>query len=120
MICNTEPTTVSGEYNDSMLTFNVFMVNDGDMTIDATENDMTYSDGSDASDLIGIEILFPDGSTLITDGDTDPANPDVYPDDYLILGIEDVDSGVYVGFAFNFMLNTFQLLLVTEMVPKND
>lgn len=77
------------------------MVNDGDMTIDATNSTMTNDDGSDQYGTIAIEILYPDDDTLVSDGTVDPGgDSDVYPDDFLYLGIEDVESGRYTLYYF--------------------
>lgn len=102
VVCDTTPTTVTGDYNDDMITFYIYVVEDqGDMVIDATDSTATWTnDGSDASDLIGIEIEYPDG-TIISDGDSDPGgDSDMYPDDYLVLGIENIDNGTYMLYYF--------------------
>ena len=73
----------------------------GDMRIDATSSVMTDNTGSDISDTIGIEIQFPDGGPLISDGDNDPGgDSDAYPDDYLVLGLDNVDNGTYELYMF--------------------
>jgi len=87
IICKPGGSTVSGIYNDSMLTFNIYVPNDGEMTIDATSSSMTYTDGSNAYPLIGMELLYPD-NTLVGDGE----GADLYSD-YLILGIADAEGG---------------------------
>ena len=89
VICSTTPTTLTGYYNDSLLSFTIYMPFDGDMVIDARDSNTTDNN------RIGIELFFPDGS-LIVDGDNDPGGlKDAYADDFLLLGVTYVDNGTY-------------------------
>merc|ERR1719361_1859277 len=100
VICGTEATTITGAYNDAILSFNVTMIEGGSMNIEATGSVMTDSSGNDAYGLIGLEIEFPDG-TLISDNDIDPGgNEDVHAAEYLVLGIENVAAGSYTLYMF--------------------
>lgn len=95
VVCGPVPVTVTGDYNDDIIVFTVYVPTDmGDMTIDATASTATDSNGDDASSLIGIEVETPDGDIV---GEADVG--DVYPD-FLILGIENIDNGTYSVYYF--------------------
>jgi len=102
IVCDEGTVTVSGDYNDELLTFYIDVVHDrGNMVCDATNSVVTHNSGASAYDTIGIEVLFPDGDTLVADGDSVPGgNNDLYPDDYLLLGVENIESGPYELYYF--------------------
>jgi len=101
VVCGDTPVTVSGDYNDILIEFDVILPIEGDMLIDATNSVMTDKDGNSAYDVIGIELLFPDGSTLVSDGDNVPGGAsDSYPDDYLLLGVDGVENGTFTLYLF--------------------
>ena len=64
---------------------------EGDIYIDGTQSNMTRSTGATANNVIAMEIVTPN-DMVITDGDI---HSDLYPSDYLVLGVDNVDSGTY-------------------------
>ena len=89
--CTDESYFVSGDYNDELLSFYIQVNYPGAITIDARNS--TADNGN--NDIIGLELHFPDGTT-ITDGDNDPGVPgDQYPDDFLLFSVVNLEKGNY-------------------------
>ena len=89
--CTDENYFVSGEYNDEVLSFYIQVNYPSNITIDARKSTVDNGDYG----LIGLELHFPDGTT-ITDGDNDPGVPgDKYPDDFLLMRVVTLEKGNY-------------------------
>jgi len=89
--CSNDTYYVSGDYNDAVLTFYIEVTEDSNITIDARNSTIESGDIG----LVGLEFKFSDGTT-ITDNDNDPGSySDQYPDDFILLGVGDLDPGMY-------------------------
>jgi len=81
---------IEGSYDNEVLTFNIYLDVPGTMVFNATK-----SNGEWVQTLVGIEVQVLDGN-IISDGDND----DIYASDFLILGVDGLDAGVYVFYFF--------------------
>jgi len=78
---------MGGAYNDEMVTFNVYVGSPGIVVFDATNS---YGEWGEKH-LEGIEVD-PPNDPIISDGD----QGDLYTDDFLVLGVNVPESGIYV------------------------
>ena len=95
--CSNDGSFTSGDYNDEILTFYINVTQYSNITIDLRNS--TADDGN--TGIIGLEFHFPDGSTIITDNDNDPGSfNDQYPDESLLLGVANLEKGIYQLYYF--------------------
>jgi len=77
--------TIQGGYNNSVATFNIDVPVASTVVFNATK-----SFGEWVQSLVGIEVYLPDGS-MVADGDEN----DLYSNEFIVLGIENGEPGIY-------------------------